>query len=77
MKYVAYVIGAVVALFVVFAIIGQADPQGEAKSKARAGIELCWKEYERKSLTEAEKRFIASTCEMMEQKFVDTYRVKP
>ena len=53
MKYVAYVIGSVVGLFVVFAIIGQTDPQGEAKSKERAGIKLCWTEYERKSLTEA------------------------
>ncbi len=77
MKYVAYVIGSVVGLFVVFAIIGQTDPQGEAKSKERAGIKLCWTEYERKSLTEAEKRFIAGTCEMMEQKFEDTYRGKP
>ena len=59
------------------AIVGQSDPQSEAKSKARLAIEICWKDYEQKSLNAGDKRFIASTCEMMEQKFVDTYRVKP
>lgn len=77
MKYVAYAVGALVGLFIVMAMLGQADPQSEAKSKARAGIDICWKDYERKSLTEAEKRFIANTCEMMEKKFSDTYHTKP
>lgn len=77
MKYIVFNVGIAIGLFVALHMLGCSSPAQEAKNKSRMAIKMCWKDYERKSLTEAEKRFIASTCEMMEQKFADTDRVKP
>lgn len=39
-------------------------------------IDLCWEEYERKSLTPDQKRFIAGACEMMEDEFRNKHGYK-
>ena len=75
MKIVGYVLGTVVALFVVMMIIGaNADPE---KQKQRDAIALCWKEQERKSLTPGAARSIAGVCEKMENDFRAKWRVNP
>lgn len=64
----------------VLAVVGafvkpsQADLNAE---RDRGAIQLCWKDYERRSLDAATKRFVASTCEKMEESFTATYRRSP
>jgi hypothetical protein len=58
-------------------LLGKSDPKGEEKQHARDAIAMCWKQYERKSLDPAEKRFIASTCEMMERDYQKAYGSRP
>lgn len=75
-----WVIGALVAMFVVFLAFGAIranTPEGKAKSKARAVISTCWKQQSDKSLTPDSQRFIASVCQKMENDFRDKYRVNP
>jgi len=43
----------------------------------RQVIEICWQDYEKKSLDPATKRFIAGTCETLEANFVKNYNRKP
>lgn len=58
------------------AVIGS-SPQGQERSRARAAIDLCWEEQERKSLDSGSQRFIAGACEMMESEFRNKYGVNP
>ena len=55
---------------------GQSVARDE-QSRARTAIKLCWEEYERKSLDPQTKRFVASTCEMMERDFQKKFGRKP
>jgi hypothetical protein len=72
MKIMKWVVGIPLALFgllVVAAMFGYGsdyDTKLNAQGYSRAGIAECWAQYERKSLGEAEKRFIAGACEKME-----------
>lgn len=77
MRIALWIVGLGIAIFVVFAIIGSNDPAAQDKARARAGIELCWSEQARKSLSPSEQQFIAGTCEGMERSFVDKYHTKP
>lgn len=52
-------------------------PEAKAKARERAAIDMCWEEHERKSLDPATQRFVASTCEMMEDKFRKEHGVNP
>jgi hypothetical protein len=63
----------------VFGALNSANqsPEDEAKHRSRAAVELCWQEQQRKSLDPSTQRFVASTCEMMEQKFLERYGHKP
>lgn len=47
------------------------------RSKDKSAIELCWKEQQRKSLTSAEQRFIAGSCEYMEREYEKKHGAKP
>jgi predicted amidophosphoribosyltransferase len=69
-------LGLVVAFLAYGAILSN-TPKGKEKAKARDAIALCWQEHERKSLDANTQRFVASTCEMMEQQFRDKYGVNP
>ena len=62
--------------FVVLVVILGAQPQSQ-KREDRQVIELCWQDHERKSLDPGTKRFIASTCEMMEQRFKERHGHAP
>jgi len=62
--------------FVVLVLILGAQPQSQ-KGKDRQVIELCWQDHERKSLDPGTKRFIAGTCEMMEQRFKERHGHAP
>lgn len=66
----------IVGGFVALLVIGAFLPETE-KSKDRAVIDLCWQDYERKSLEPATKRFIAGTCEMIEQRFKEKHGHAP
>lgn len=69
------VLGAV--LLFAWAMQRSDDPTASQVSRDRLAIELCWKDYEKKSLTPADKRFIASTCEMLEGEFRGKWRRSP
>lgn len=68
--------GAVVVLILV---AGMRDPSPKAREKGqeRDAIALCWKDYDRKSLDPATKRFVASACELMEKRFREKHSVEP
>lgn len=53
------------------------EPASVEKFKSQDAIKFCWSEYEKKSNTDAEKRFIAKACEQMEEDFVKKYGRKP
>ncbi len=72
-----YFIGGIAGLFVIFIGIGLLAPSGGARSHDRQVIEICWQDHERKSLTGAEKRFIAGTCEMLEKEFQTKHNARP
>lgn len=67
-----------IGLTIVFGALAIAGSRGsEERSNERGAIDLCWKDYERKSFDPETKRFIAGTCEMMERKFTEKHGVKP
>ena len=75
MKVVAWILGVPIAIFVFMLALGagiQASESGKTprerteKEKFTYAAEQCWKEYERKSLADHEKRSIASMCEGLE-----------
>jgi len=59
--------------------ISGCDQSPEAKEKAskRDAIDYCWSTHEKKSNSDAEKRFIAGACEKMEADFKSKYGVSP
>jgi hypothetical protein len=66
------------ALGIYFLALGFALPISEdPKSAERDAIKFCWKDQARKSLTPAEQRFVAKTCEQREADFRQAYRVEP
>jgi len=74
MKWLLLMLGGFVVLSLLF---GKSDPKAQERMKARAAIQLCWKDYERRSLSEAEKQFIAGACERMEANFETKYNARP
>lgn len=60
-------------------VLAGCDNSPEAKEKGikRDAIKLCWQEYDKKSLDEGSKRFIAGACEKMESDFKAKYGVNP
>lgn len=71
------IVGVLATAFVAFALHQADSPEGKAKAKLRHGIELCWQEQQRKSLTPDVQRFIAGACEKMERDFEDRFHVRP
>jgi len=51
--------------------------ESKNKPKDRYAIQYCWEQYDRKSLNDDEKRFIAGSCEKMEEAFRAKYGVNP
>lgn len=58
-------------------IVASSSPEAKAKAKNRAAIDLCWRDYDRKDLDAAQKKFIASTCYRMTGDFKRKYGVSP
>lgn len=52
-------------------------PGARERGTVRLAIENCWKEQKRPSMDPATARFLASTCERMENDFTSKYGVKP
>jgi hypothetical protein len=78
--------GTVVVVFLILgvlflAILMAMNPEDSAVTKerrnAQSAIELCWKDYERKSFDPSTKRFIASACEKLESDYKQTYGRAP
>lgn len=63
-------------LFLLAMAIGFSS-KDDGRGHDRDAIKLCWKEQSRKSLDPGTSRFIASTCEMMEQNFKLKYNASP
>lgn len=79
MKMLTLAISAIPAAAIFGALLlgsGESAARDE-QSRARAAIKLCWEEYERKSLDPQTKRFVASTCEMMERDFQKKFGRRP
>lgn len=51
--------------------------RGTKKNEKVRGIEYCWKEQARKSLSRDEQRIIAFVCEEMEDKYKTLYKRSP
>lgn len=73
LKFISYSFLAVVGIFVVVflyiflkGLITPDTPEQRQRKELRATIEVCWNDYNRKSVDESTKRFIASTCEKLE-----------
>lgn len=69
-----------VIAFAAFMTLGWSEsrkPGAEEKSRLRRSIDLCWDEQKRKSLDPGTARFVASTCEMMENDFRAKYGHAP
>lgn len=76
MKVVLWVVGGLLAAFLIFAAM-PVSPERQAKRDARAAIELCWEGQGKKSNSPSVGRFIAGACEKMEDDFVKQYGHKP
>jgi hypothetical protein len=63
--------------FLLFGLILSNSPEGRERINDRYGIDFCWSEHKRKSLDPSSQRFVASTCEMMEDKFTKKYGYRP
>lgn len=73
MKTAAICVGVAIILFLGFGFIfGDKE-----KQKARDGIDYCWKEQARKSLSSSEAQFLAGACERMESEFQKKYGHAP
>lgn len=73
---IKYWVGVPVALIAAFLAFGAAFGD-EEKAKARGVIDLCWKDQKRPSVDPATARFIASTCERLEDEFKKKYGHRP
>ena len=67
----------VVPLSVLLLIGCDNSPEAKEKIRKRDAIDYCWSTYEKKSNTDAEKRFIAGACEKMEDDFRSKYGRNP
>ena len=73
---VLFVILAIVAVLIFLMALGS-SPEAQEKARERSAIDLCWSDYEKKSLDSGTKRFVASTCEHMETEFRNKHGVSP
>lgn len=79
MKSYKYIIGFAVGFLLLYLAIPSTNesPKDKERSKDRDVIKLCWKDYEKKSLSAEAKQFVASVCEKKEDDFQEKYGVKP
>ncbi|WP_420517069.1 hypothetical protein [Proteus mirabilis] len=77
MRQLLLIIVILIAGFLIYGAIMSSSPESKEKSKDRNAISYCWKEYDKKSLSDEQKRFIASSCKKMESDFRSRYGVNP
>lgn len=70
-------LGAITLFLAWGAALKASDPNADGKDRRKRTIDLCWRDHETKSHDPATKRFIASTCEMLEEQYADKYGRKP
>lgn len=76
MKYLAIAVF-LISVLIISAIGSNQNPADQAKNKDRDAIKICWQEYERKSLSPADKQLTARVCEVLEDGFLKKYNTKP
>ena len=75
-----WILGVPAGLFAIVMVFGTAvnnSPEGQARSRDRQAIALCWQEQGRKSIEPGVARFVAGACERMESDFSSKWGVKP
>ena len=77
MKVALGIIAALIVAFFGYGFVQMNTPEGRERAKHRDAIELCWSDYEKKSLDPATKRFVAGACESMERKYEAQLGRKP
>lgn len=77
MKNIAIVVGALILLFVIYAVLHEQTPQEKEMASAGYSIDYCWDEQKKKSIEPELARFVASTCEKMESDFKSKYGRNP
>jgi hypothetical protein len=72
-KFIGYSFMAVAGFFIIVflyiflkGLMTPETPEDRERQQLRHTIEYCWNDYNRKSFDESTKRFIASTCEKLE-----------
>jgi hypothetical protein len=63
------VVGFLFALFIIYVFVNSSSPEAQQRMNDSYSIEQCWNNYNMKSNTEPQKRFIAGACEKMEADF--------
>lgn len=58
-------------------VIGAMSGPPDAKSQARAAIDLCWKGVDDQLQSQESRRFIRGTCQMMVKKFETEFGASP
>ena len=61
------------ALFLAMLVIGALSGPPSEKDRARAAIDLCWKDFDDPLASIETKRFVRGACQMMIDKFESTY----
>lgn len=74
---IAIFAAAAMAAFLLFGAYEGTKPEVQERQRERAAIDLCWQEYERKSLDPVSKRFVAGACETMESDFRKKHGISP
>lgn len=64
-------------IFFTWAAVRTPSPEEDARWAAKESIELCWEQQKTKSFEPSTARFVASTCEMMEDEFRKKYGRNP
>jgi predicted lipoprotein len=68
-----------IAILLSLALLAACEPSPEEKAKqtSREAIKYCWNEQGKKSKSPVVARFIAGTCEQMEDDFRKKHKVSP
>lgn len=77
MRFVVYLIGGAMALFVLYALTRPSTPEAQDMRVRQLAIEACWDDQRRKSNAPAQAQFIAGACERMEADFRAKYGRSP
>lgn len=66
-----------IAAFLGFGAVLNSTPEGQAKSRDRQAIALCWSNQASRSNSAGSAQFIAGACERMEREYRARYNAEP